>query len=106
MKRVALPVVLFLFQCSLSALSGVAQEVSSITRSPGSPEFTLHSSSNLVLVNVLALNARNRPAGTALRQDDFQVFDNGRPVSLKTFDSGAQARPLALWFVVLCNMDG
>jgi hypothetical protein len=42
-----------------------------------------------------------------LKRDDFQVFDNGHPVSIKTFDSGAQfsTRPLALWFVVQCNMQ-
>ena len=37
---------------------------------------------------------------------DFQVFDNGRRVSVKTFDTGRQTRPLALWFVVQCNMQG
>ena len=43
-----------------------------------------------------------------LKRDDFQVFDNGHPVSIKTFDSAAQfsTRPLALWFVVQCNMQG
>lgn len=32
----------------------------------------------------------------------------GHPVSIKTFDGGAQftTRPLALWFVVQCNMRG
>jgi len=43
-----------------------------------------------------------------LKRDDFQIFDNGRPVSIKTFDSGAQftTRRLALWFVVQCDMQG
>jgi hypothetical protein len=45
------------------------------------------------------------PART-LRREDFQVFDDGRPVSITTFDSGAQfsTRPLALWFIVQCTM--
>ncbi len=41
-----------------------------------------------------------------LQQDDFQVFDNGRAVQLKTFESGAHfaSRPLTLWFIVQCRM--
>jgi hypothetical protein len=43
-----------------------------------------------------------------LKREDFQLLDDGRPVSIKTFDSGAQSttRPLALWFVVQCKMPG
>ncbi len=86
--------------------SAVAQEDSSVTHSPQSPENTFHSSSNLVLVPVIAL--KNGLPDKTLKRDDFRVFDNGRPVSIKTFDSGAQfsTRPLALWFVVQCNMQG
>jgi hypothetical protein len=86
-------------------LSAVAQEAQSATRSP---EITFHGSSNLVLVDVIALNAKNGLPDKTLKQGDFQIFDNGRPVSIKTFDSGAKftTRPLALWFVVLCNMQG
>jgi hypothetical protein len=55
---------------------------------------------------VVALN--NGLPDNTLKQDDFQVFDNGHRVSIKTFDSAAQfsTRPLALWFVVQCNMQG
>ena len=58
------------------------------------------------LVPVIAL--KDGLPDKALKRDDFRVFDNGRPVSIKTFDSGAQfsTRPLALWFVVQCNMQG
>jgi len=86
--------------------SAVAQEDASVSPSPQSPEITLHSSSNLVLVPVVAL--KNGLPDKTLKRDDFRVFDNGRPVSIKTFDSGAQfsTRPLALWFVVQCNMQG
>ena len=99
--------VLLLLQRSLSTMSGVAQEVPSVTHSPHSPEITLHSSSNLVLVDVIALHAKNGLPDKTLKQDDFQIFDNGHPVSIKTFDSGAKfaTRPLALWFVVRCNMQ-
>lgn len=83
--------------------SAVAQEDSH----PSQPsETTFHSSSNLVLVPIIAL--KNGLPDKTLKRDDFQVFDNGHPVSIKTFDSGAQfsTRPLALWFVVQCNMQG
>ncbi len=100
--------VLFLSQRSFSEISGVAQEAPSVTHSPHSAEITLHSSTNLVLVDVIARNAKSGLPDKTLKRDDFQIFDDGRPVSIKTFDSGAQfsTRPLALWFVVLCNMQG
>jgi hypothetical protein len=41
-----------------------------------------------------------------LKREDLQIFNNGHPVSITTFDRGAQfsTRPLALWFIVQCNM--
>lgn len=94
-----------LFQCSFFAISAVAQQAPSVVQPP---EITLHSSANLVLVDVFALNAKNGLPDKTLTRDDFQVFDNGHPVSIKTFDSGAQlaTRPVALWLVVQCNMQG
>ncbi len=84
------------------------QEVSAVIRSLQSAETTFHSSSNLVLVDVIALDAKHGLPDKTLKQGDFEVFDNGHLVSVKTFDSGAQfaTRPLALWFVVQCNMQG
>jgi hypothetical protein len=92
-----LELVLLLVQCSF------AQEVPAGTPSP---EITLHSSSNLVLVDVIALNSKNGLPDKTLKRDDFEIFDNGLPVEIKTFDSGANftTRPLALWFVLQCNM--
>jgi len=71
-----------------------------------SPEITFRTSSNLVLVDVVALNSKNELADTTLRRDDFQLLDNGGPVAIKTFDNPTGTRPLALWFVVQCNMAG
>ena len=70
------------------------------------PEVVFHSSSNLVLVDVVAL--KNGLPDQTLERDDFQLFDNGKPIAIKTFDTGAQAttRPLALWLVVQCSMPG
>ncbi|MGE5734625.1 MAG: hypothetical protein ACM34E_06010 [Acidobacteriota bacterium] len=89
--------VLALLALGLSGSRPVAQE----------SQITFHSSSNLVLVGVIARNAKNGLPDKTLTRDDFEIFDNGRPVSIKTFDNGAQftTRPLALWFVVQCYMS-
>jgi hypothetical protein len=97
--------VLLLLQRGFSAISGVAQEVPSVTHSP---DITFHSSSDMVLVDVIALSAKDGLPDKSLNRADFQILDNGRAVVIKTFDSGAQftTRPIALWFVVQCNMQG
>jgi len=103
MRPTVIPSLLRSLTVSLCALSAIAQDASPVPQSPG---ITFRSSSNLVLVDVIAL--RNGLPDKTLKRDDFQIFDNGRQVSIKTFDSAAQSttRPLALWFVVLCNMQG
>src|SRR5215472_4580917 len=70
------------------------------------PETTIRTSTSLVLVDVVALK-KGLPEKN-LQREDFLLFDNGFPVPIKTFDSGAEfkTRPLALWFIVLCNMRG
>jgi hypothetical protein len=68
---------------SLSTLSAV--EAPSV---PQSPEITFYSSSDLVLLDVVALNAKNGLSDKMLKRDDFQIFDNGHPASIKTFVSG------------------
>lgn len=73
---------------------------------PDSQEPILHISSDLVLVDVEALSIANGHPIDTLKQGDFQIFDNNQPVSITTFDVGASTRPLALWFVVQCNMHG
>jgi hypothetical protein len=49
-----------------------------------SPGTTFRTSSNLALVDVVALNSKNELADTTLRRDDLQLLDNGRPVAIKT----------------------
>lgn len=92
MLRVALPTAALTFSANFSA----AQQ----------PEIVFHSSSNLVVVDVIAL--KNGLPDKTLQRDDFQLSDNGSPVAIKTFDTGAQStiRPLALWLVVQCRMPG
>ena len=103
MKTPALAFALLMFETNLLA---TPQEASSA--SPTSADITFHSSSDLVLVDVIARNAKNGLPDKTLKKNDFQVLDNDHRVAIKTFDSGAQltTRPLALWFVVQCNMQG
>jgi hypothetical protein len=96
--------VLLLLHYSFFSIPGAAQDAPATQ----SPEITFHSSANLVLVDVIARNAKDGLPEKTLKKSDFQVFDNDQPVAIKTFDNGAQftTRPLALWFVVQCNMRG
>jgi hypothetical protein len=98
--------VLLLPQLCLPAIAGAGQEVPSAAQSAQPPEATFRSSSNLVLVDVIALSAGSGLPDQTLMRDDFQILDNGRPVSTKTFDTGRQTRPIVLWFVVQCGMSG
>jgi hypothetical protein len=84
----------------------LAPEVPSVIQASQSPEAIFRSSSSLVLVPVVAL--QDGLPDKTLTRDDFQIFDNSHPASIKTFANGAQlsTRPLALWFVVQCNMQG
>src|SRR5580692_12898807 len=105
MKPPAILLLLLSLQVSFFTLPAVAQKGAPVS---DSPEVALHSSSNLVLVDVIALNGKIGLPDKTLTRDDFRIFDNGQPVSIRTFDSGAKftTRPLALWFVVQCNMQG
>ena len=73
--------------------------------SPPQEAPTFRASTSLVLVDVLALNPKTGLPLTTLKREDFRISDNGHEVPLATFDSGAtlSTRPLALWFVVICN---
>jgi hypothetical protein len=88
----------------LAAMAGFAQKEPSGPQSPHSPDITLHISTNLVLVDVVVQDAKNGLPDSTLKREDFQVFDDGHPVPIKTFDTGTGTRPLALWFVVQCKM--
>jgi len=70
------------------------------------PEITIHASTNLVLVDVVAM--KNGLPEKNLKREDFRLFDNDTPVPIKTFDTGRQSssRSLALWLVVQCRMPG
>ncbi len=64
---------------------------------------TFHSSSSLVLIDVIAQDKKTGASFDQLKLDDFEVFDNDHPVKLTSLDQGdMQMRPLSLWFVVIC----
>ena len=98
-----LALLLLLFEPRLLCLA-VAQQSPSIPHSADPSGVTFHSTSNLDLVDVIAMNSDSRRPDDTLTRDDFRIFDNGRAVPVKTFDTGAATRPLALWFVVQCAM--
>lgn len=85
---------LLLFALTVLSGSGLAQQ----------PEVVFRTSSNLTLVDVVAL--QNGLPFKTLQRADFQIFDNGSRVVIKTFDSGMKSttRPLAVWLVVQCKM--
>jgi len=73
---------------------------------PRSEETSLfHAFTSLVLVDVLTQDSKTGLPLNELKKDDFRVLDNGHQVSVLTFDSGAYfgTRPIALWFVMICN---
>ena len=57
-------------------------------------------------MDVFTLDPRTGLPLNNLKREDFQVFNDGQPVTVTTFDSGAHydTRPVALWLVTLCNM--
>jgi Tfp pilus assembly protein PilF len=73
--------------------------------SDGAPLF--HASTSLVLVDVLTQDLKTGLPLNELKKEDFRIGDNGHPVSILTFDSGAHfgTRPIALWFLMICNQE-
>jgi hypothetical protein len=64
-----------------------------------------HAVTSLVLVDVIAQDPKTLLPLNKLGKEDFRLFDNGNEVPITTFDSGFHynTRPIALWFVVICN---
>jgi len=87
-----------------AAISGIAQQAPSVPQVSPTPEATLRVSTHLVLMDLVALGAKNELPDSTLKKEDLQVFDDGHRVAIKTFDTGAGTRPIALWFVVQCKM--
>jgi hypothetical protein len=82
----------------------VASAVACAGQAAQEPGIRFHSSSHLVLVDVVAM--KNGLPVKTLTRGDFRLLDNGSAVLIKTFDTGTQAttRPLAIWLVLQCKM--
>jgi len=89
--------ILILF--ALCAATAVCQSVQ--TQQPP----TVRVQSSLVLVDVITQDAKTALPVMGLKKEDFRVFDNAAEQYVQTFDVGARygTRPIALWFVVICN---
>jgi hypothetical protein len=67
-----------------------------------------HAQTQLVLIDVLAQDPKTGLPLNTLKREDFVASDNQQEVPIATFDAGAHfsVRPIALWFVVICNERG
>jgi hypothetical protein len=95
---------------ALLALMVYCWSVASSQEPPQVPTFRVDA--HLVLVDVVAENAKNklrtRALLTDLKREDFRIFDNGREMPIRSFDIGAyhETRPIALWLIVQCDNIG
>jgi hypothetical protein len=69
---------------------------------------TLHIQTFLTLVDGVVeqenKKTQNLELVTTLQKTDFRLFDNGREVPIRSFDTGASTRSIVLWLIVQCNM--
>jgi hypothetical protein len=75
------------------------------SQTPDAPAVTIRVQSSLVLVDLISQDGKTALPLTGLKQDNFQLFDNGVEMPVETFDSGARysTRPISLWLVGICN---
>jgi len=87
----------------LTLLPTLVAQQTEISQTP-----TFRAATSLVLVDVITKHPKNGLPVRDLKREDFQIFDNGRAVQIITFDTGTryETRPIALWFVVICNEKG
>lgn len=81
MRKVSLLCLLFLI--SSTALSVVAQNPQT-TPTPASDEETIEVSTNLIRVDVVVTDKKNRPV-TNLDLDDFEIYENGKKQDISDF---------------------
>jgi hypothetical protein len=89
---------------------GICASVPLACQQPPSPEqaATIRVQSSLVLVDVFSRDLKSGLPVRDFKKGDFRLFENGHEVRIATFDAGARydTRPIALWFVVICNETG
>lgn len=82
----------FLLLLSMLALApaGAAQSGQS-PLVPDQPPYTLHLNTRLVLTDVTVTDSKGNPI-RGLKREDFQVFDNGKPEEIASFDEHTEQR--------------
>jgi len=83
---------------------GFAQE----PRRPTSAQTAIRVQSALVLIDVISQDPKNGLPVRDFQKEDFRVLDDGKEVSIASFEAGAghNTRPVILWLVVICNEGG
>jgi hypothetical protein len=73
----------------------------------GAQTRSIKTTTSLVLVDAMAEDKKSGAPVEDLQQDDFQLRDNGKAVSISSFNRGKdhKLRPIQLWFVLLCNEE-
>ncbi len=64
-------------------------------------DVTIRAASRMVLVDLVAYDRKTGARLPQLKQDDFELTDNGRTVTIASFDRNP--RPITVWFVMICN---
>jgi hypothetical protein len=85
--------------------SALLSPSASLGQANDAPQATIRVDSSLVLVDVITQDTKTALPLTGLKKEDFQVFDNGSEMAIRSFDVGARyaTRPIALWLVAICN---
>src|SRR5580693_9594923 len=73
-----------------------------------SAQTSIRVQSSLVLIDVVSQDPKNGLPVRDFQKEDFRVLDDGKEVSIASFEAGAghNARPVILWLAVICNEDG
>jgi hypothetical protein len=84
--------------------SSFAQE----PKQPSPAQIAIRVQASLVLIDVISQDPKNGLPVRDFQKEDFRVLDDGKEVSIASFEAGAghNARPVILWLAVICNEDG
>ena len=89
----SVPAALAAAEVAVEPLQDLPQSQTGNAASPQAP-FTLQANTQRVSVNLLALDHSGQPI-TNLRRDEIQLFDNGHPIPLSTFQQTSSETPSA-----------
>jgi hypothetical protein len=77
-------------------------------RQSNSAQTAIRVQSSMVLIDIVSHDAKSGLPVRDFQKEDFRVFDEGKEVSIASFEAGAghNTRPVTLWLVVICNEGG